>query len=142
MEEQYFLINTNQSTDIATYDENNLKKISFTDINTLAYIASVLKTYEAPTELEGKHAALKDFFSINEYPPLKEIYELLMLNINAQRILNITIQLACLEKEFKDNGIRYLENVTNYNNLADERKKVIEYNKEMFKEEYNKNKAK
>jgi len=142
IKEKYFYINTDPYADFPPYDEKNIRKISYGNINALAYIASDLEAYPAVTEIEGKKEALKGYFLQTENEKLKEIYDLLMSNINGQRILNAEIILTCFEKTFRESGIRNLENIEKYNQWVEERKKVIDYNKSMYNDKYiiNKNK--
>ena len=110
----------------------NVHKIKLEDINELAAFALTLKPLPGVSEVCGYALALATHFKLNPNSDYKDIYDALVSSMEGNLFLNVTIQIALLQREISLRGAtkknsEALQNfVTEYRNLLNYSQSMVD----------------
>ena len=124
---EYFFVKPDKVLDV---DNNEVYKISLDDINHISLFATTLEPLPEVTEFNGYTLALNDYYSknIDDY---SESYHNLVSSSFGKEFLSNSIQLALLEKQFRENGLS--ENgLKAYEKCIQDYQSQLDYNQSMF----------
>ncbi len=124
---EYFYIKPDKVLEV---DNNEVHKVSIDDINHISLFATTLEPLPEVTEFNGYTLALKEYYS-NHIDDYSESYHNLVSSSFGKDFLSTSIQLALLEKQFRDVGLSE-SSLKAYDKCIQDYKSQLEYNKSMF----------
>ena len=131
MEKEYFYVKPTADSFPTKLPQDLIYTIKIDDINSLALFATTLELEPDITESLGYASALYTYFqNHNDVNNFSECYKKITSSSWGNKFLCTTISLFLLEKQLRTNGIRE-ELITEYNNMAIDYQKQIEFSKEL-----------
>lgn len=123
--------------DIFTIQDNNLQKISSSDLNKIAYLAATLKPKQSSIKVLGHYYALIEYMEQHHYSELYDSYKCLIGDINGRCILLSAMELSIMEYEHRQSKITP-QTMALYNARQLQYQQVLDYNNQYCKKKIKK----